>query len=204
VDGDGRVRVWDAASWNQVAILAGHARAARAVAFSPDSRWLATTGQDSVPRIWDLSAQRPPIELRGHTATSLAIGFTRDGARIFTTSLDGTLRFWDAATGRELNKIIRGGDVSAAALTPDERRLIVSGLGDPALAVFDLTTNELLMTLRGHTAPVSSLAVSPDGLTIASSGNDRTVRLWRAATASDVAAWTSQDALSRLAAGRRR
>lgn len=33
-------------------------------------------------------------------------------------------------------------------------------------------------TLKGHTLPVPSLAYSPDGKTLASGGNDGTIKVW--------------------------
>ncbi|MGH1396715.1 MAG: protein kinase domain-containing protein [Trichormus sp.] len=48
----------------------------------------------------------------------------------------------------------------------------------------------LLKTLPGHENTVSSVAVSPDGKIIASSGDDRTIKLWNIATGQQVATLT--------------
>ena len=43
-------------------------------------------------------------------------------------------------------------------------------------SVWDLSTGECKSTLKGHTDFVRSVAISPDGTTIVSGSDDRTVR----------------------------
>ncbi|MCZ7383565.1 MAG: WD40 repeat domain-containing protein, partial [Candidatus Methanoperedens sp.] len=51
-------------------VLPGHQGSIRAVAFSSNSRWLVTGGDDATPRLWGLDASSftttAPVELPGH------------------------------------------------------------------------------------------------------------------------------------------
>jgi WD40 repeat protein len=51
--------------------------------------------------------------------------------------------------------------------------------------IWDLSTGRVL-DLRGHTALVHGLASSPDGRRLASSSEDRTIKLWDTATGEEV------------------
>jgi WD40 repeat protein len=54
---------------------------------------------------------------------------------------------------------------------------------NPAIAatenkVSTAQVNKAILTLSGHTAPLRTIAISPDGQTLASGGDDKTIKLW--------------------------
>ena len=58
------------------------------------------------------------------------------------------------------------------AFSPDGKR-IVTGSGDQTVKVWDADTGQEVLTLKGHTAQVTSVAFSPDGKRIVSGSGTR-------------------------------
>jgi WD40 repeat protein len=56
----------------------------------------------------------------------------------------------------------------------------VSGSNDKTLWLWDAINGAHLVTLRGHSRKVNSVAFSPDGTRIASGSDDKTLRIWDA------------------------
>jgi WD40 repeat protein len=70
--------------------------------------------------------------------------------------------------------------ITSVAFSPDGKRLVTGGGGDAAVKVWDAQTGEELLTFKGHTLRVSSVAFSPDGHWLASNAPDGKVNIWDA------------------------
>jgi WD40 repeat protein/serine/threonine protein kinase len=168
--------------------LRGHAGPVRSIAYSPDSRTLASGGDDGTVTLWDAAAGRVVRIVRGHARGPIdAVAFSPDGHQIASASGDGTLRLWDTATGQD-GFILRGhtAGVVGVAYSPDGCTL-ASSSWDRTIKLWDVATGRELRTLTGHASTtvwgtVWGVAYSPDGHTLASGGWDGIVKLWDAAT----------------------
>ena len=68
------------------------------------------------------------------------------------------------------------------AFSPDDT-VLLAGLRNGSIELFDMTTGEKINALNGHTATVETLVFSPDGKTLVSTGHDGTILLWDCAEA---------------------
>ncbi len=134
---DGIVKLFDATTLLETAILRGHNRDVNDVAYGPDGRYIATCGLDKTVRLWDVASGRPVDVLRGHESFVRAVAFHPDGTRIASAAEDNTVRLWDRGSGDEIG-LLRGHSrfVSGVAFSPDGRRL-ASASEDGTVKIWD-------------------------------------------------------------------
>jgi hypothetical protein len=143
--GGDQVKVWDAATGQEIRTLKGHTSVVWGVAFSPDGLRLASAGQDGV-KMWNAATGQEIRTLKGHTRVVTSVAFSPDGTRLASAGQDG-VKVWDVATGQEA-RTLKGhsGGVTSVAFSPDGQRL-ASGGGNQ-VKVWDAATGQETLTLQ--------------------------------------------------------
>jgi WD40 repeat protein len=178
---DGTARIWDSVTARLLVVLSGHEDFVQSPAFSPDGQRIVTASGDRTARIWDASTGKSIAVLSGHGDMVLEAAFSPDGRRIVTASEDETARIWGAASSMQLAVLSDPGDWGFdAAYSPDGRRIAI--VSDETARTVDAGTFKQITGLSGHEGMVRSVAFSPDGRRIVTASNDRTARIWDAAS----------------------
>ena len=183
----GTVHLWDLKTGQEVATLEMAGGQVRAVAFSPDKRWIAAgmgrTGSKGFIHLLDARNWKVVRTLEGHSGSLISkLAFSRDAKKLVSGSTD--VKVWDVDTGRALHSF-KGGisKIVPVDVSPGGQVLAHgsqdSGNPEPtSITIRDLQSGQILRTLKGHTGYVESVTFSPDGRLLASGGWDRTIKVW--------------------------
>lgn len=177
--GDDRsVKVWDAATGEELVKLTGHTAGVMQAVFSPDGTKIFSGSSDRTVRVWDAASGEELWIARGHADGVSSLAVAPDGARLVTGSKDDTIKVWDAASGEELLTLPgHSEDVTRVAFSHDGRR-IASASRDGTVRLWNAATGREDFVLRGHRDHVNWVAFSPDAETVVSASDDQTVKAW--------------------------
>ena len=190
-DGNGMIRVYDAATGKVRHRYRGHTTPVRGLAISADGKLLASSPdrQDYAIHLWDLDKEKEALSFVGHRTGPLTVAFLPDGKTVATVSrdlaswpaltwADWSLRLWDAASGKEMyaEKEPQGGAIQATAFSHDGTRL-ATVRHDGILRVWDVRCGKVVREWTGPTeikehgmacvnGEFGGIALAPDGETL--------------------------------------
>ncbi|MCU0878043.1 MAG: protein kinase [Pirellulaceae bacterium] len=195
---DGTVRQWDLSTMQVVRVIQANQLGITRLAITRNGEQLVTASRNGEAAIWRLAEPTEPIHrLIGHAGAILDVVYSPDEAWIVTASADNTAKLWDAQAGAEVLTLAgHASEVTAVAVLNDEPGLrILTGsndqtaklwaISDRAASASDAPTSALvaqeLLSLRGHTRGLTSVAFAPDGSAALTSSRDGMTILWPAA-----------------------
>lgn len=162
--------------------LTGHTDSVRALAVTPDERYLISGCRDTTIRVWSIEDWTVLRTLHGHEGWVMALAVTPDGRKLVSASWDRTLRVWDLSDGTCIFTLRGHTDpVFDVAITP-AGQYAISASRDKTLKMWDLESGTEVRTLRGHTNWAKAVVVTPDGGRIISGSSDRIIKAWDAET----------------------
>jgi WD40 repeat protein len=178
------LRLWDAATGQPRGLpLKGHSKIISGVAFSADSKTLASCSADNTLRLWDVASRRPRREpLGGDRGIDFcAVALSPDGKQIIFAGNNGALHLLNIATGEQ--RELPDKHMRSLAFSGDGK-IFASGGIDGKLRLWNASTREARGDPFGdeYTRYPISVALSSDGsMVVAGDAQQPSLRLWDAA-----------------------
>ena len=194
---DGTIRFWDAATGKLINEITDHlSTEIYSVVYSPDGSTL-TCGTESEIRFWNPRSGELLNTITEPSCNVYTIAYSTDGKMFTTGGTSKKARLWDTKTGRFLGSFSGHKEtISSVTFSPDGSMLASGGrvekrkignqketVGDYSVSLWEIRKGELYLigekmaTFTEHTKPVTSVVFSPDGKTLASSSQDKTIQL---------------------------
>jgi WD40 repeat protein len=137
--------LWDARTGQQVQRIETQLDGSFALAFSADSKILASASRDNSSasrdnsvNLWDTTTGKLIQSIEGHKERIWALAFAPNGKILASGGEDHSTRLWDANTGHELSRLDEGqGTIRSLAFSPDGRKLAVGG-SDGTVLIWDV------------------------------------------------------------------
>ena len=173
---DNNIATYQTADGKLLQTLKGHQAAVKSLVFSADASRLVSAGADNRAIVWNSLSGRLlemiPVEagltaaIAGPTVDTVVLADAKNGLQL------QTLRFSTALTGMT--------QAVTAAVYHANGQTLYTACADGTVRGFNLTNAQQTFSAN-HGAPIHDLALSPNGLLLASAGEDKIVKLFNAA-----------------------
>ena len=192
---DGHIEIWNLDTYQLLHRMQSNSDTL-AIAFSSDGKKLATGGDEKVIDVWSVSVGEQLARLEGHKDDISNLSFIDHNRKIVSTAKDKKVKIWDVTKKKELysylapsneygeiKKIASFDDYSVVALTEVETATGNSrNRNGPPVWKYTLKFKDhqgnLLHEFNEHRGGITDIAVAPNRNYMASTSEDKTIRLW--------------------------
>ncbi|XP_017045342.1 fizzy-related protein homolog [Drosophila ficusphila] len=162
--------------------LRGHKLEVCGLQWSPSNRYLASGSSDNRLLVWTENCPEPVCAFKEHKAVVKALAWSPHKSGLLASgggSADRCLRFWNVLTGKMVQCVDTGAQISNLAWARNSSELVTThGQAEPQIIVWRYPSLKQVVKLTGHTHRVLYLSVSPDKESIVTGGADETLRFW--------------------------
>ncbi|HAZ48040.1 MAG TPA: WD40 repeat domain-containing protein [Cyanobacteria bacterium UBA11369] len=180
--------------------LYGHQGEIRAIALSPDAKFLATGGDDRCIKIWDISSGKlilniSPLLMWGtHKESIIRLAFSPDGKTLVSSDVSRSIKLWNWQNRSEPQTLNMVG--YSLAISPDGQ-MLATGCFKGIITILTLD-GKIVQTLNPDSHLLHYLfrciAFSPDGKTIVvGDGYQKSIDFWNIKTGKLIRSFTGED-----------
>ena len=168
-----------------------------AMSFSPSGETLLFGGYQRVIKLWNFRLNKETGRLDGHKATVKAIVVAPDASSIISASQDGAIYVWDMNNKRKVAELPGHIDeVNALVYYADKENngFLASAGSDRVIILWNMETNTSKLKIDAGCG-VYALAVSADGKSLYSAGDDYLIRRWDVASGKQTGTFKGHDGI---------
>jgi WD40 repeat protein len=182
---DKTIKLWQVESGKLVHTFTDSLKGVFALAVSPDGKLLASGSWDETIALWNLESGTCIQNLTQHQSSVRSLAISPDGNTLVSGSFDRTIVLWHLPEGTVQTTIVDLEPIAAISLSANGKFFVSTG-DDGTIKLWSLATGAAIVASTANQYCIGSLAIDPDGQTIAAGTVNGYVVLWQMSDLDDL------------------